>query len=274
MPDAKLTSVGSRTGRLNGPTIVTGQILYADDVQLPGMLHGALLRSPHGHTRIKKIDTSAAKALPGVIDVITAKDTPGLSIFANEEVTFQGQKIGAVAALDADIARDAVALIKVDYTVLPAVADPVEAMQPDAPEAVIGAPCEDLKAPDGRAYRNIGNRGSIEEGDVEAGFAEADAIVEFEYRAPYWNQTYMEPNSSTARLEPNGRLTVWTSCQGAFNIRDGLAGALKIPVGKIKVIAVEMGGGFGAKNGMFVEPQAALLAMRTGTAGQDYDEPR
>lgn len=264
MAERTFTSVGTRAARLNGPQIVTGRILYADDVQLPGMLHGALLRSPHGHARIRSIDTTKAKKLPGVVDVVTAKDIPGISIFATKEVTSQGHKIAAVAAIDPDIARDAVALIEVDYEVLPAVSDPVTGMQPDAPEAVLGAHCEDVKAPDGRPYRNVGNHAVTEEGDVEKAFAEADAVVEFEYSAPYWHQAYLEPNSSTARLEPDGRLTVWTSCQGSFNIRDGLASTLNMPAGKIKVIAVEMGGGFGAKNGMFVEPHAAVLAMRTG----------
>lgn len=259
-----LKTVGQRTPRLNGPDIVTGSIQYADDVQLPGMLYGRVLRSPHAHARVKKIDVSRARKLPGVVDIVTAKDIPNLSLFATDEVCFEGEKLAAVAAIDPDIAEDALELIKVDYEVLPAVIDPVEGMSPDAPESKLGASCEDVKDADGRSYRNLTGHNVREEGDIEKGFAEADAVVEFEYSTPFWHQTYMEPNAATARVEPNGRITVWTSGQGSFSLRDAIAGALKIPHGQVRVIMAEMGGGFGAKNGIFIEAEAALLAQRTG----------
>ena len=97
---------------------------------------------------------------------------------------------------------------------------------------------------------------------MEQGFAEADAVVEAEYTIPYFHQTYLEPNAATARLEPDGRITIWTAAQGAFNIRDDVAGALQIPHGRIRVVVTQVGGAFGAKNGVFVEPHAAMLAMR------------
>lgn len=131
--------MGQRTARLNGPDIVTGSEQYADDIQLPGMLYGRILRSPHGHARIGKIDVSRARALSGVVDVVTASDIPELSILAGEEVCYHGEKVALVAAVDPDIAEDALHLIEVDYEVLPAVTDPVAAMAPDAPIVKLGA---------------------------------------------------------------------------------------------------------------------------------------
>jgi xanthine dehydrogenase molybdenum-binding subunit len=264
MSEQALKSVGQRTSRLNGPDIVTGQTTYADDIHLPGMLHGRVLHSPHAHARIRSIDVSKALALPGVVDVITAKDTKGTSLLTAKEARYQGDRIAMVIAEDPDIADDGVELIEVDYKVLPSVTDPFTAMRPDAPPVLLKAPTEDVIESDGSRLQNIAARSEHVDGDVEAAFAKADAVVEQEYRMPYWHQTYMEPNSCTARVEPDGRITLWTSCQGSFNIRDAVAGALKIPEGNIRVIPLEMGGGFGAKNGTFLEPHTVLAAMRTG----------
>ncbi len=261
----KLKAVGKRTARLNGPDIVTGRTLYADDVQLPGMLHGRILRSPHGHARIRKIDTTRARALPGVLAVITARDFPDLTgIFARDEACYHGQKVAAVAAVDPDIAKDALELIKVDYRVLPAHVDPVAAMDPEAPETVLGAPTEDVRDSRGRRYRNVTAHRVMVEGDADKAFRDCAAVVEAVYSAPFFNQTYMEPNSATARVEPDGRLTVWAAGQGSFSKREGLAEILKIPEGQIRVIMTEMGGGFGGKNRLIVEAPTALLALRTG----------
>lgn len=263
-PENGLKIVGKRVARLNGPDIVTGRTTYAEDIHLPGMLYGRILHCPHAHARIRRINTSKALSLPGVVDVVTAQDIPELSILIADEVCYQGQKVAVVAATDPDIAEDALELIKVDYEVLPAMTDPVVAMAPDAPEVVLGAPTENVKDAEGRRYQNVAAYHSMEEGDIEKGFAEADAIVEREYSTPFWHQTYMEPNSATARVEPNGRITVWTSGQGSFNLRDAIIGALNLPQGQVRVIMQEMGGGFGAKNGIFIEAHAALLSMRTG----------
>jgi xanthine dehydrogenase molybdenum-binding subunit len=260
----ELKAVGKRTPRFNGPEIVTGRTTYADDIQLPGMLYGRILRSPHGHALIRKIDKRKALALPGVVDVVTAEDLPGLSIFAKDEVYHQGHKVAAVAAVDPDIAEDALALIRVDYDVLPALIEPLAAMDPGAPEAVLGGPTKKVKDPKGRLYKNVTAYSVIEEGDVEKGFAQADAIVEAEYNIPFFHQTYMEPNASTARLGADGRITVWTAGQGTFGVRSALADALNIPEGRIRVIMTETGGSFGGKNGLVVEAQAAILSMRTG----------
>jgi len=262
--EKELTAVGQRTPKVDGLAIVTGKALYADDIYLPGMLYGRVLHSPHAHARIRKIDVRKARELPGVADVVTAEDVPDLDLFAKDEVCYQGQKVAVVAAEDPDIAEDALELIEVDYEVLPAVFDPVAAMQPDAPEVRLGAPGREVRDDEGRRLSNIGGHDELTEGDVEKGFAEADVVVEAEYRVPYFHQTYIEPNAAAARLEPDERITIWTAAQGAFNIRDSVAGALRIPHGRLRVIVTQVGGGFGAKNGTFVEPHAALLTMRTG----------
>jgi CO/xanthine dehydrogenase Mo-binding subunit len=264
MPNQTLTTIGKRVGRLNGPDIVTGQTLYADDIQLSNMLHGRILRSPHAHALIRSIDVRKARKLPGVVDVITAEDTDGLTILARKEVRYQGDKVAVVVAEDPDIAIDALELIKVDYQVLGSTTDPLAGIAPNAPVSVRGAKNLDVRDENGKRYRNVADRSEIVLGDVDAAFAKADAIVENEYRTPYWHQTYLEPNSCTARAEPDGRITLWTSCQGSFNIRSAVADALKIGEGRLRVVPLEMGGGFGAKNRLFCEAQAVLASIRTG----------
>ena len=260
----ELKQVGQRATKVDGRAVATGQALYAADINLPGMLYGRVLHSPYAHARIRSIDADKARALDGVVDVVTAVDVPDLDLFAAAEVCYQGQKVAVVAAEDPDIAADALELIEVDYEPLPALFDPLEAMAANAPEVRLGAPTREVMDENGLALRNVAARDELLEGDVEAGFAAADVVVEAEYRVPYFHQTYMEPNAATARLEADGRITIWTAAQGAFNIRDGVAGALKMPHGKIRVIVTQVGGGFGAKNGTFVEPHAALLTRRTG----------
>ncbi|MBT4500238.1 MAG: xanthine dehydrogenase family protein molybdopterin-binding subunit [Gemmatimonadetes bacterium] len=260
----ELKQVGQRATKVDGRAIATGQALYAADINLPGMLYGRVLHSPHAHARIRSINVDKARALDGVVDVVSAADVPDLDLFVADEVCYQGQKVAVVAAEDPDIAADALELIEVEYELLPALFDPLEAMATDAPEVRLGAPTREVMDENGLALRNVAARDELIEGDVEAGFAAADVVVEAEYRVPYFHQTYMEPNAATARLEADGRITIWTAAQGAFNIRDGVAGALKMPHGKIRVIVTQVGGGFGAKNGTFTEPHAALLTRRTG----------
>jgi xanthine dehydrogenase molybdenum-binding subunit len=260
----ELKQVGQRAIKVDGRAIATGQALYAADINLPDMLYGRVLHSPHAHARIRGIDVAKARALDGVVDVVTAADVPDLDLFAADEVCYQGQKVAVVAAEDPDIAADALELIEVEYELLPALFDPLDAMAVDAPEVRLGAPVREVMDENGLAMRNVAARDELIEGDVEAGFAAADVVVEAEYRVPYFHQNYLEPNAATARLEADGRITIWTAAQGAFNIRDGVAGALKMPHGKIRVIVTQVGGAFGAKNGTFTEPHAALLTRRTG----------
>lgn len=262
MQELDLKTVGSRATKVDGPAIVTGRAQYADDVQLPGMVYGRLLHNPHPHARIRRIDTTRALAVPGVVDVVTGADQPDLDLFATDEVCYQGQKVGVVVADDPDVAADALELIEVEYEVLPAVVDPLVALQHDSPPVRLDAPASEHKDADGRVLPNVTTHGELVEGDVERGFAEADVVVEAEYNVPFFHQNYLEPNASTARLEPDGRITIWTAAQGSFNIRDAVAGALRLPHGRIRVIVTQVGGGFGAKNGTFVEAHAAMLAMR------------
>ncbi|MEW6751157.1 MAG: xanthine dehydrogenase family protein molybdopterin-binding subunit [Candidatus Latescibacterota bacterium] len=260
----ELTAVGQRAPRVDGVALVTGSAVYAADVQIPGALHARFLHSPHAHARIRRLDVRQARALPGVVAVLTAAETDDLDLFPREEVCFQGQKVAMVAALDPDVAEDALALIKVRYEVLPAVLDPVAGMAPDAPEARLGAPTKECRDADGRLLRNVVGSHQTVEGDVARAFAEADVVVESEYRIPYHHQTYLEPSCATARPEAGGRVTVWASTQGTFALRDQVAGALRLPHARVRVVGTQVGGAFGARNEVAVAPYAALMALRTG----------
>ena len=259
-----LSVVGQRTPKHDGMQIVTGRAEYVADIQLPRMLYGRVLRCPHPHARIRGIDARKARALPGVVDVVWAADDPGDQLFAADEACYEGQPVAAVAAEDPDVAVDALDLIRVDYEVLPAVTDVLAAMAPDAPPARLGAPPGEVRDSEGRLLPNVTSHQELREGDVEVGFAEAEAVVEAEYRVPFFHQAYMEPNAATARVEADGRIAIWTACQGSFGMRNAVAGALRIPHHRIRVVVTQVGGAFGAKNGPFVEPHAVLLAQRTG----------
>lgn len=260
----ELKTVGRRVARVDGVALVTGSAVYAADVQLPNSLHARFLHSPHPHARILGIDVRRARALPGVALVLTAADTPDLDLFPRDEVCFQGQKVAVVAAEDPDLAEDALALIRVRYEVLPAVVDPIAGMAADAPEARLGAPTRDCRDEQGRPRRNVVGYSELVEGDVARALAEADVVVESEYRIPYFHQTYLETSCATARPETDGRVTVWTSTQGTFAIRDQVAGALHLPHGRIRVIGTQVGGAFGGRNDVVLACYAALMALRTG----------
>ncbi|MFH1568253.1 MAG: molybdopterin cofactor-binding domain-containing protein [Gemmatimonadota bacterium] len=257
-------AVGRRLPKHDGLEMVTGRAVYAADVYLPNMLYARLLRSPHPHARILAIDTRRARALAGVVEVVTGADCPGAGLFATEEVCFEGHKVAAVVARDPEVARQAVGLIRVRYEVLPAEIDPLRALSPEAPLVRCGVAAAEVRDAAGRLLPNAVSHNRSARGDVDAALATADAVVEAEYRVPFFHQVYMEPNAATARLEADGRLTIWTGPQGMFAIRDQVAAALKLPHGRIRVMATKVGGAFGAKNSAFVEPHAAFLAMRTG----------
>ena len=257
--------VGKRIPRIDGEEMATGRSVYADDLKFPGLLYGRILRSPHGHARIKRVDTHRAEQLPGVRAVITAEDVPDLSVFAREKVHYMGQQVAAVAADDPDVAEDALDLIEVEYEVLPAAVDPLEASKPDAPLVREDMEPEEVFVEDGVELKNIAGRSEETEGDVEKGFRESDFVFEHTFRTPIFHQTYMEPNAATARVEPSGRITVWTTAQGSFAIRSQIAASLKISVGQLKVIVTQVGGGFGGKNRMSVENVCVLLAQRTAS---------
>ena len=285
--------VGTRPIRHDGADKVTGQAKYGADIILPGLLHGKILRSPHAHARIKSIDTSKAEAAPGVHAVVTSADWEqptgkvedlaegsihnlrflSNNILAYGKVLYKGHAVAAVAAANPHQAEEALALIEVDYEVLTPVHNFKEAMKEGAP--LLHERLETLSDPGLRAggYKsdedtakgsNVANHFEFRVGDVEKGFQEADVIVEKETNTAAVHQGYIEPHTGTAMWQPDGSLTVWSSTQGHFNARDLLSRLLNLPVSKIKVIPMEIGGGFGAKGILYSEPVAALLAGKAG----------
>ena len=277
--------VGKRPIRHDGVDKVTGKARYAADVQLPGALHGKVLRSPHAHAIIKSIDTSKAEALPGVMAVVTSKDLAVVpdrlaqvgedaflslrylsnNVLAGDKVLYKGHAVAAVAAENPHDAEEALKLIQVDYEVLPAVTNVEDAMKPDAPilhEHMTTASFDDRYP----QKTNIAGYQQFKQGDVEKGFEEADVVVEREFRTKTVHQGYIEPQSATASWSHDGRVTIWNSSQNPFGIRDNTARILGIPSSKIKLIPMEIGGGFGGKLGTYLEPVAAALSKKSGRA--------
>jgi CO/xanthine dehydrogenase Mo-binding subunit len=278
--------IGLSIPRPDGPEKVTGQVQYVADIKPRGLLHAKLLRSPHAHARIVRIDTSRARALPGVRAVLTAADIPELkrkaptrahAVLAIDRVVFAGQPVAAVAADEAAIAEEALDLIEVQYQVLPAAVDPLESMKPGAPPvaeagteadtsealahgSVAGVATETKPA---KAV-NISQQAVIKRGDVARGFAESDVIIENTYRIPMVHQGYLEPHAVLAQWDSTGHLTLWASTQGSFNTRSEVADVLELPENRITVVPVECGGGFGGKIRALCEPITAILARVTG----------
>ena len=225
-PLDQMTYLGKRYPRVDGPVKVAGAAKYTYDVNLPGMLYGAILSSPHPAAKIKGIDASKARALPGVKTVLTDVHPTGT-------VRYVGEEVAALAATSIEAARDALELIQVDYELLPFTVDLDAAMQPGAPRVFA----------DQENIRDARKRG---EGDVDAGFAQAAAVVEQTYRTQVQVHACLETHGSVAKWDGD-QLTVWDSTQGVHPIRDGLATALNIPATNIRVICEYMGGGFGSK---------------------------
>ena len=276
--------VGVSIPRPDGPEKVTGRVQYVADIQPKGLLHAKLLRSPHAHARIISIDTSAAKALPGVRAVLTAKDIPHLkkkaptrahAVLAIDRAVFMGQPVAAVAADELAIAEEALDLIKVEYQVLPASIDPLKSMLPGAPpvadagteadtsEALAHSAVAIAKSEAPAKAVNISQQARLTRGDPAKGFAQSDHILEKTYRVPMVHQGYLEAHAVLADWDRNGLLTLWASTQGSFNTRSEVADVLGIPENQIRVIPVECGGGFGGKIRALCEPITAVLAQVT-----------
>jgi CO/xanthine dehydrogenase Mo-binding subunit len=277
--------VGVAIPRPDGPEKVTGRVEYVADMKRRGLLHAKLLRSPHAHARIVSIDTSAARALPGVRAVLTAKDIPNLkkkaptrahAVLAIDRVVFVGQPVAAVAADEPAIAEEALDLIKVEYQVLPVAVDPLKSMQPGAPpvadagteadtsEALAHSAVAIARSEAPAKAVNISQQARLTRGDAAKGFAESDHVLEKTYRVPMVHQGYLEPHAVLAEWDKNGLLTLWASTQGSFNTRSEVADVLAIPENRIRVIPVECGGGFGGKIRALCEPITAILARVTG----------
>ncbi|HEY7364336.1 MAG TPA: xanthine dehydrogenase family protein molybdopterin-binding subunit [Methylomirabilota bacterium] len=278
--------VGLAIPRPDGPEKVTGRVQYVADLQPRGLLHAKLLRSPHAHARIVRIDTSRARALPGVRAVLTAADIPELkkkaptrshAVLAIDRVVFVGQPVAAVAADELAIAEEAIDLITVEYQVLPASVDPLKSMQVGAPPVADAGTEADTSeamahgavtvakadAPPPKAA-NVSQQSRLHRGDLAKGFAESDFILEQTYRVPMVHQGYLEPHAVLAEWDRTGFLTLWASTQGSFNTRSEVADVLEMSENQIKVIPMECGGGFGGKIRALCEPITALLAKATG----------
>ena len=286
--------VGTRPIRHDGPDKVMGRARYAADIHLPGMLRGQILRSPHAHARIRSIDPSRALALPGVKAVVTSADLPEVSaevadqeegaavnygfysrnVMAREKALYRGHAVAAVAATSLHVAEEALALIDVDYEVLAPVLNALDALKDDAPilhERLLTMSSPAMRSGGwgnvaGGKQSNLANRFEFRMGDVDQGFKEADLVLEREYYTKPVHQGYIEPHSATAQWNADNTVTIWASSQGHFALRDHTSTLLGLPVSKVKVIPMEIGGGFGGKGqgGCYLEPVAAVLARKAG----------
>ena len=293
LSNEEFDTVGTNPIRHDGAEKVTGRAKYGADTILPGMLYGKILRSPHAHAVIKSVDTSAAAAHPGVHAVVTSADWPetsmklvdlaegsihnlgflSMNVLARGKALYKGHAIAAVAAVSAHVAEEATKLIKVEYEVLKPVLTAIEGMKPDAPIlherlASVASPAlrpGGLLDDNADSMRtNIANEFEFNLGDVEQGFKDADVIVEKTTTTQAVHQGYIEPQAGVAQWSEDGKLTIFSSSQGQFTVRDHTARFLGISVGQVKAVPMEIGGGFGAKGITYVEPIAALLSQKSG----------
>jgi 4-hydroxybenzoyl-CoA reductase subunit alpha len=268
-----LNYIGKSLPRKDGPDKITGRAVFAQDVKLPGTLIGRILRSPHPHARIVRLDLSKAAALTGVKTIITVNDTKGVKhgfvetpryppdqeVLARDRVVHVGEEIAAVAAIDDMTAQEALDLIEVEYELLPAVFEPLAAMEPGAPEIHPSHP----KVRDEVPYSNVGGRTTSGWGDVEEGFAQSDYIREDRFESHLRTHGYLEPQATIAHWE-NDRLNIWTSSMGTFIKRAKLARTLDLPYSAVRVHKVYVGGTFGGKIDLYShEYCAARLSMLT-----------
>jgi CO/xanthine dehydrogenase Mo-binding subunit len=272
--------VGTRALRPDGVDKVTGRARFGADMAMQGQLVGRVLRSPHAHARIRSIDVSAAARLPGVKAVVTRddfKDQPSefipagemminyrdvvRNVMAREKALYEGHPVAAVAATSTAVARQALKLIQVDYEVLPHVIDVVEAMRPGAPllhEDMITAGVE----PAPKAPSNVAKRVEFGHGDVEAGFKQADVAIERSFTTKPVHQGYIEPHACIASVSEDGQAEVWCTTQGHWIVRAHCARLLGWDIAKIRVTASEIGGGFGGKTVVYLEPVALALSKK------------
>ena len=280
-PASDLKVVGKRLPRVDAKERVTGEAIYPADFSLPGMVHARMLRSPHAHARISRIDTSRAEALKGVLAVVTAADFPELPIgtmvpmgetgydmwmvaqlnMARHKVHWVGQPVAAVAAVDPHVAAEALALIEVDYAPLPAVLDIASAMAPDAPvlhEHVVTKGIE----PRPRSASNVCSRTVIARGDAARALEQAPATTSISVQVDTAHQGYLEPQVCVAQVDANGFATVWASTQGQFTAELMTARMLGLPLSQVKIVPLEVGGAFGGKIAIHGEAVAVRLAQK------------
>ncbi len=267
--------IGAPVTRAEGPDKVSGHAQYAADVQLPGMLWAKVLRSPYPHARIISIDASKARQAPGVVGVVTGPEHPGLlvgrqfrdmPVLCWDRVRYIGDRVAAVAAETKEAAEAALQLIEVEYEPLPAVFDPLEAMEPDAPLLH-----DDITAYDGGQQANLVTdvrngltRVTFKKGDVEAGFQAADFVLEHTFRLPAHHAGYLEPHSSVVDIQPDGKVHIWCSTKSPFRTRNEIAKAVNIAQEHVRLNPVFVGGDFGGKGDSGDATIAYLLAKQTG----------
>jgi CO/xanthine dehydrogenase Mo-binding subunit len=279
--DANNKWIGKRTIRPDGEDKVTGRAAFGADYSQPGMLVGKILRSPHPHARIKSINFEKAAALPGVKAVMTGRDLVEFpwskpvilgiqdmrfisrNVMARDKALYVGHAVAAVAATSARIASAALKLIKVDYEVLPWVIDVDEAMRPNAPILH-----EEIRTagvtPAPQTASNVASKLEHKLGDCEAGFAAADVVVERSFKTKPVHQGYIEPHACLVSVAKDGRATIWSSSQGHFMVRDMTAQTTGLKLSDIRAIPAEIGGGFGGKTIVYLEPLALTLARKSG----------
>ena len=274
--------VGTRPVRPDGIDKVTGKAIYGTDHVAPNMLHGAILRSPHPHARIRSIDTKRAEALPGVKAVVTGADFPSIeslvmavgesssdivhisrNCMAHDKVLYDGHAVAAIAATSAAIAQAALALIDVDYEVLPFVLDLEAALADGAPLLHDDVFTKGV-TPAADRPSNLAMRVEMARGDIDAGFAAAAVVIERRYATEPVHQGYIEPHACVASWGADGQVQIWGSSQGHFAVRSLTASVLAVPQADIRVMQLEIGGGFGGKTTIYLEPVAVLLSRKSG----------
>ena len=264
--------VGTRPVRHDGLEKVNGKARFAADMTKPRMIHGHVLRSPYAHARILSIDTTEAEAMPGVKAIVTESDFPlpkkdegfphrSKNLIARDKVRYEGQAVAAVAANTRRQAKEAAAKIKVNYEELPSVITVDEAMAEDAPLVHEDLLTEGLDSEPTKPS-NIAKRSFFEQGDLAAGFAQADVVFEHEFTTKVVHQGYIEPHACVADTSRDGRSEIWCSSQGHFMVRSATANMLGWETSKIKVIPAEIGGGFGGKTTVYLEPLAVKLSEK------------
>ncbi|MEM5774993.1 MAG: molybdopterin cofactor-binding domain-containing protein, partial [Anaerolineaceae bacterium] len=273
---SKTNLIGKAEKTVDVEKLTLGRPVYTGDVHIPGMLYGALLTSPHAHARIKHIDASKARALPGVHCVLTHLDVPRVKyasggqsypqllpydqVVLDDKVRHVGDRVAVVAADTLEIARQALKLIEVEYEVLPAVFDMQEAMRPGAPVIHDEPDTEGIYSPQTNQIFHI----EEQNGDVDAAFATADVVVEGTFHTPKQHHAQTEPHVTITWWDEDHRLVVRTSTQVPFHIRRIIAPLIGLPVKQIRVIKPRIGGGFGGKQEMLLEDLCSLLTIKTG----------
>ncbi|HVP56807.1 MAG TPA: molybdopterin cofactor-binding domain-containing protein, partial [bacterium] len=267
--------IGKSVPRIDGPEKVTGSATFTADMKLPGMLYARMLLSPHAHAKIVSIDTTQAAALPGVKAVLVGKDLPyrvGLymvdkPILADGKTRYCGEPVAAVAATTEEIALEAVSLIKVGYEPLEPVLDAREALKPGSPlvheflhtyDCVKGVFCP-------IEHTNVANHFRLRKGDVEEGFRKSDRVIENTFYAPQVQHAPLETHATIAHWQPNGNIVIWTSAQSPFAVRHLLSVAIGVPQARIRVIVPYVGGAFGGKAGIHLEPLVVMLSRAAGS---------